>query len=117
VSFADLATTKVLRTTQAVPDYWDHALVPQHTPEGRPVERGPSFATAQEMLALVGAGFGTYPVPSQAASYHARPDVAYVPIHDAPPYQWRLVWLSAAETATVRAFDQAATSLTEARRT
>jgi DNA-binding transcriptional LysR family regulator len=116
VSFADLATAKVLRTTQAVPDYWDHALVPQHTPEGRPVERGPSFATAQEMLALVGAGFGVYPVPIQAASYHARPDVAYVPIHDAPPYQWRLVWLSAAETATVRAFDQAAAGLAEARR-
>lgn len=117
VSFADLATTKVLRTTQAIPDYWDHALVPQHTPDGRPVERGPSFATAQEMLSLVGAGFGVYPVPIQATSYHARPDVAYVPIHDAPPYQWRLIWLSAAETAKIRAFDQAAATLAKARRT
>ena len=117
VSFADLARTTVLRTPPAVPDYWDHALVPQHTPDGRPVERGPSFGTIQEMLALVGAGFGTYPVPTQAASYHARPDVAYVPIHDAPPYQWRFVWLSAAETATIRAFDRAAATLATARRT
>jgi DNA-binding transcriptional LysR family regulator len=116
VSFADLAATKVLRTTLAVPDYWDHALVPQHTPEGRPVERGPSFTTAQEMLALVGAGFGTYPVPTQATSYHARPDIAYVPIHDAPPYQWRLIWLSAAETAKIRAFNQAAATLAKGRR-
>jgi DNA-binding transcriptional LysR family regulator len=116
VSFADLARTTVLRTPPVVPDYWDHALVPQHTPDGRPVERGPSFSTVQEMLALVGAGFGTYPVPAQAASYHVRPDVAYVPIHDATPHHWRFVWLSDAETSTIRAFDRAAATLTEARR-
>jgi DNA-binding transcriptional LysR family regulator len=116
VSFTDLARTKVLRTPPTVPDYWDHALVPRHTPDGRPVERGPSFGTVQEMLGLVGAGFGTYPVPTQATAYYARPDVAYVPIHDAPPYQWRFVWLSAAETATIRAFDRAAEALVRARR-
>ena len=117
VTFADLSRTTVLRTPPTVPDYWDQALVPQHTADGRPVERGPSFGTVQEMLAFVGAGFGTYPVPSQAASYHARPDVAYVPIHDAPPYQWRFVWLSATETAKIRAFDRAAAALAGARRT
>jgi DNA-binding transcriptional LysR family regulator len=117
VSFADLARAKVLRTPPAVPDYWDRALVPQHTPDGRSVERGPSFDTVQEMLALVGAGMGTYPVPTQATSYYIRPDVTYVPIHDAPPYQWRFVWLSAAETARVRAFDQAAATLAKARMT
>jgi hypothetical protein len=117
VSFADLARTTVLRTSPSVPDYWDQALVPQHTPDGRPVERGPTFGTVQEMLALVGAGFGTYPVPTQAASYHARPDVAYVPIHDAPPHLWRFVWLTAAETARIRAFDQAAATLAKTRRT
>jgi DNA-binding transcriptional LysR family regulator len=111
VSFAELADTTVLRTAAVVPDYWDHELVPQHTSDGRPVERGPSFATVQEMLALVGAGFGTYPVPARAASYHTRPDVAYVPIHDAPPYRWRFVWLSAAETAMIRAFDRAAATV------
>jgi DNA-binding transcriptional LysR family regulator len=117
VSFADLARAKVLRTPSAIPDYWDRALVPEHTPDGRSVERGPSFGTVQEMLALVGAGMGTYPVPTQATSYYIRPDVTYVPIHDAPPYQWRFIWLSAAETARVRAFDQAAASLAKARRT
>ena len=116
VSFADLARTKILCTPSTVPDYWDQALVPPHTPDGRPVERGPSFATVQEMLALVGAGFGSYPVPTQATIYHARPDVAYVPIRDAPPYRWRFVWLSAAETATIRAFDRAAATLAEARK-
>jgi DNA-binding transcriptional LysR family regulator len=117
VSCADLARTTILRTPPTVPDYWDQALVPQHLPPGRPVERGPSFGTVQELLALVAGGFGTYPVPSQVASFHARPDVAYVPIHDAPPYQWRFVWLSAAETAGIRAFDRAAAMLATTRGT
>jgi DNA-binding transcriptional LysR family regulator len=116
VSFADLARTKVLRTPPTISDYWDQELVPPYTPDGRPVERGPSFATVQEMLALVGAGVGTYPVSAQFTSYYARPDVAYVPIHDAPPYQRRFVWLSAAETAKIRGFDRAAATLAKARR-
>lgn len=117
VSFAELARAKVLRTPSAVPDYWDRALVPEHTPDGRPVERGPGFDTVQEMLALVGAGMGTYPVPMQATTYYVRPDVAYVPIDDAPPYQWRFIWLTAAETARIRTFDQAAATLASTRET
>lgn len=115
VSFADLARTNVLRTPSAVPDNWDQALVPEYTSNGRPVERGPSFDTIQEMLALVGAGQGTYPVPDQATNYYARPDVAYVPIHDAPPFRWQFVWLSAGETSRIRAFDRAAADVAKAR--
>jgi hypothetical protein len=67
------------------------------------------------MLALVGAGVDTYPVSVQFTSYYVRPDVAYVPIHDGPPYQRRFVWLFAAETVRVLAFDRVAVSLAEAR--
>ncbi|MET0190760.1 MAG: LysR family transcriptional regulator [Pseudonocardia sediminis] len=116
VSFADLARTTVLRTPPSVPDYWDRTLVPASAPDGRPVERGPSFETTQEMLALVGADIGTYPVSTQFTSHYNHPGVAYVPIHDAPPYQRRFHWLTAAETATIRAFDQAAAVLAEADR-
>ena len=108
ITFADLAHAKVLRTPPGVPDYWDEALTPQLTSDGRPVERGPGFDTIQEMLALVGAGKGTYPVPAQASLYYVRPDVAYVPIRDTAPFQWRFLWLAAAETARVRAFDRTA---------
>ena len=62
-------------------------------------------------------GRRAHPVPAQATSYHPRPDVAYVPIHDAPPHRWRLIWLSAAETARIRAFDHTAATLAKARRT
>ena len=125
VSFADLARAHVLRRPPALrdllggrddSDYWDQSLVPPRTSDGRPVERGSSFHTVQEMLALVGAGIGTYPVPAQVTSYYVRPDVAYVPIHDAPPYQWRFLWLSGAETARIRAFDRAVATVAKARR-
>jgi hypothetical protein len=58
---------------------------------------------------------GTYPVPTQATSYYVRPDVAYVPIHDAPAFQWRFIWLTAAQTNRIRAFDRAAATLANAR--
>ena len=114
VSFADLARTTILRTPPGVSDYWDRTLVPRQTLDGRPVERGPSFETSQEMLALVGAGAGTYPVPTQFTSHYVRPDVAYVPIDDAPPYQRRFLWLSATETARIRAFDRTAAGVARA---
>jgi DNA-binding transcriptional LysR family regulator len=108
IAFAELAETRVLQTPPAVPDYWDEAIAPRQTPDGRLVERGPTFDTVQEMLTLVGADKGTYPVPAQATRYYVRPDVVYVPIRDVAPYRWRLIWLTAAESAAVRAFEEAA---------
>ena len=105
VSFADLALTTVLRTPPTIPRNWDAAQVPAHA------ERGPAFDTTQEMLALVGAGIGTYPVSAQFTSHYVRPDVAYVPIHGVPPYQRRLFWLAIAETATIRTFDRTAVTV------
>jgi DNA-binding transcriptional LysR family regulator len=86
----------------------DEAVAPRQTPGGRPIERGPEFSSVQEMLALIGAGKGVFPVPAHAARYDARPDVAYLPIKDGPAYEWRLIWRSTAETNRLRAFAQAA---------
>ncbi|MEV8635518.1 LysR family transcriptional regulator [Streptosporangium sp. NPDC051023] len=107
VSLDDLARERVLRP-RLIPDHLDEALVPRHTPNGSPVERGPVFDTIQEMLALVGVGRGVFPVPTHAVQYDARPDVTYVPLLDGPPFEWRLIWRATAETNRVRAFVQAA---------
>ncbi|MYT69632.1 MULTISPECIES: LysR family transcriptional regulator [unclassified Streptomyces] len=114
VHLDDLARDTVLRSPRSIPAYWDEHHIPTRTPTGRPIERGESTETIQELIALVGAGRGIYPVPAHAAAYYARPDVAYVPIIDAPPYEWGFVWRPAAETARLRAFHQAA--LTHAHR-
>jgi hypothetical protein len=41
----------------------------------------------------------------------ARPDLAYVPIRDAPPGRWALVWRTATETALIRGFAETARDL------
>ncbi|MFJ6433543.1 LysR family transcriptional regulator [Streptomyces sp. NPDC091416] len=108
VRLDDLARDTVLRSPRCVPAYWDDHHVPARTPNGRPVERGESVETIQELIALVGAGQGIYPVPAHAAAYYARPDVAYIPISDAPPYEWGFVWRPLAETARLKTFHEAA---------
>jgi DNA-binding transcriptional LysR family regulator len=108
VSLTDLARATVLRSPQALPEYWDRAIV---TGGGAFRERGPAFNTIQEMLALIGADTGVYPVPEQARHYYARPDVTYLPIRDAPPWEWVLVRVTAAETGRTREFTRAARDL------
>ncbi|HEU5421595.1 MAG TPA: LysR family transcriptional regulator [Streptosporangiaceae bacterium] len=113
VGLDDLAADKVLRP-RSLPDYMDRSLVPEQTPSGRLVERGPDFGTVQEMLSLIGSGQGIFPVPAHAATYDTRPDVAYVPIRDGLPRERRLVWRAAAETSRIRAFSQAARAVARA---
>jgi DNA-binding transcriptional LysR family regulator len=107
VSLEDLARDKVLRP-RSVPDYMDESLVPRQTPAGRPIERGPEFSTVQEMLSLIGAGLGIFPVPAHASKYDTRPDVAYIPISDGLLRERIFIWRTTAETNRIRAFTQAA---------
>ncbi|ATO15703.1 LysR family transcriptional regulator [Micromonospora sp. WMMA2032] len=81
---------------------------PDRTPAGRPVPKGPAGGTFSEMLALVALGRGVLPVGEQTRHYHARPDLAYVPIHDAPPIRRGPVWLASNTTTRVREFVRAA---------
>ncbi|TYK44994.1 LysR family transcriptional regulator [Actinomadura decatromicini] len=73
-----------------------------------PSRRG---GTLQEALTLVGAGEGVLPVGAHVRRYHARPDVAYVPLDGAPPVEWGLVWRAGGDSARVRAFVRAARDL------
>jgi DNA-binding transcriptional LysR family regulator len=107
VRLEDLAGDKVLRPAP-LPGYMEESLVPRLTPGGRPIERGPRFRTVQEMLSLIGAGQGMFPVPAHAARYDTRPDVVYVPISDGLARERRLVWRTTAHTNRVRAFAESA---------
>ena len=67
--------------------------------------------TVQEALALAGAGRGALLVGAHARRYYARPDIAYVPVSDAPPLEWGLIWPADRNTGRVRAFAAAANDL------
>lgn len=107
VSVEDLARDKVVQAPCAIPDYWRESRTPRRTPGGRPIEPGPMAETFQEVLTLVGAGQGTFPVGAHAEQFYPRPDVAYVPIRDAPPLEWAPAWRAGGLTARVEAFVQA----------
>ncbi|MGR6316466.1 hypothetical protein Q2K19_10725 [Micromonospora soli] len=59
------------------------------------------------MLSLVAMGRGVLPVGEETRRYHPRPDLAYVPIRDAPPILRGPVWLASNTTARVREFVRA----------
>ncbi|MFG3705255.1 LysR family transcriptional regulator [Micromonospora sp. NPDC047670] len=82
---------------------------PERTPSGRPVPKGPIGNTFSEMLTLVAMGRGVLPVGEHTRRYYPRPDVAYVPIRDAPPIRRGLVWRESNTTARVLEFVRAAT--------
>lgn len=108
VSVEDLADTKVLQAPCSLPDHWRDPDSPRRTPAGRPIPEGATAHTFQEMLTLVGAGQGVFPVGAHASLFNARPDVAFVPFHDTPPLDWGLVWRTSRANARVRAFVEAA---------
>ncbi len=111
VSLKDLARSPVLQLPGTLPDSLHEDRTPRTTPSGRPIERGPAGATFNEMLTLVSAGRGVFPVGAQVRRYYVRPDVAYIPFDDAPPFRWGLLWRADNATARVHAFAQAAYDL------
>ncbi|MFC7562186.1 LysR family transcriptional regulator [Actinomadura namibiensis] len=90
VSYEDLADQVVVDTP--MPRYWSEALIPTHTPSGKPIRTGPKAGEILEVIAAVASGQMVTPVHAQTARYFARPDITYVPIEDAPLAHWALIW-------------------------
>ncbi|MEU2021486.1 LysR family transcriptional regulator [Streptomyces sp. NPDC016469] len=105
VSLEDLAESPLITVT-GQPQYFLEHHYPRRTPKGRPIPRGPSTTAWQEVLALVAAGKGVSPTCARAAQYYSRPDVVYVPFHDAPLVDYGLLWAATNSTPTVHAFTE-----------
>ncbi|MET8118796.1 LysR family transcriptional regulator [Micromonospora sp. NPDC005189] len=109
VSLEVLAEHPVVQYPTVTSAEFKRDRTPERTPSGRPVPKGPTGNTFSEMLSQVALGRGVLPVGEHTRRYYPRPDVAYVPIHDAPPIQRGPVWLASNSTARVREFVRAAT--------
>ncbi|MGW0801510.1 LysR family transcriptional regulator [Nonomuraea sp. NPDC002799] len=105
VSLEDLAHSSLI-TINGPPEYWLDLHFPRHTPTGKPIPRGPSTIAWQEVLSLVSAGKGVCTTAARAAHYYSRPDLAYIPFHDAPTIDFALLWLTAGQGVKVDAFVQ-----------
>ncbi|NNH74609.1 LysR family transcriptional regulator [Nocardia uniformis] len=110
ITQSDLARTTMLQLPPELPRAVRETRTPPVTPDGQQIPAGPAAATYNELLTLVGAGWGVFPVSAHLRRYNARPDVAYVPIRDAEPVRWALLWRSGGETEPVREFARAATT-------
>jgi DNA-binding transcriptional LysR family regulator len=107
ITVDDLRSAGLMRPTTGPLDDWDRNLMADLP---RP---GPVFETIEEMLAMVGAGLGSCLVPEGAHHYYGRPDISYLPILDAPPYRWGLIWRTAADNERIRSFVRSCASLTD----
>ncbi|WP_328940518.1 LysR family transcriptional regulator [Streptomyces sp. NBC_00250] len=110
----DLAELPLITPAGAHPRHWLDHHYPRHTPSGAAIPRGPVAATWQEVLSHVTAGRGATPGAALGARYHPRPGIAYVPLRDAPPLEYGLVWPTAADSALIRAFVAAVGTVREA---
>ncbi|MEU6850244.1 LysR family transcriptional regulator [Actinacidiphila alni] len=108
VSVEDLAHADVLQAPCSLPDHWREPGSPRLTPAGLAIPLGRTAATFPEILALVGAGEGVFPVGAHVTRSPTPPDVTYVPFHDTPPLDWGPVWRTSRATARIRAFTEAA---------
>ncbi|GIE89836.1 LysR family transcriptional regulator [Actinoplanes regularis] len=102
VSYEDLADCVVMGGCS--PDYWREALVPSHTPSGRLIPIGPSVTNGQQMLPILASGEAVSPAHAHGRYYANAPGITYLPIRDAPPARFALIWRTAAETQLIRTF-------------
>lgn len=108
VCWEDLGDCTVLTGT-AVPPAMEETFHPRHTPSGRPIARGPAVSSWHEQINTVADGQLVCGVAGEAALFYPWPGIVYLPIRDATPCQWALVWRTANETPLIRALALAAT--------
>lgn len=90
----------------ALPDYvYDH-FIPARSLSGRPVKRGATAGSWQELLTLVGTGQYVAVAGAWGMQYHGRPDITYLPLRDVPPVSYGLVWRRARETGRIQDLNQ-----------
>jgi DNA-binding transcriptional LysR family regulator len=106
VSLEDLAREQLIHLA-GPPQYFLDYHFPSRTPSGQSIPRGPSAMVWEDAMSLVIAGRGLFPASIEAATYHARPGLVFVPFRDAPPVEYGLFWLTNGETPKVRAFVKA----------
>ncbi|WP_188191662.1 LysR family transcriptional regulator [Nonomuraea sp. SYSU D8015] len=108
IGVEELASVPLIGVEGPAPRWWRERVAPSVTPSGRPIPRAGTVATTQEGLTQVALGRGGMLFCAPTADHHQRPDIRFVPVTGLPPSILGLAWVRAAETAVVRAFDEAA---------
>jgi DNA-binding transcriptional LysR family regulator len=117
VDVEELADQRVLRFDNW-PKELHEAVVPSHTPGGRPIS-GVRIPVGQraflDISVRVARGEFAFPTVASAAAYIGELDVAYVPITGMPPLRSALVWRRPARDPKLRAFLEVARGVLKTR--
>jgi DNA-binding transcriptional LysR family regulator len=98
-----------------IPVYMEEVFQPFHTPSGRPIPRGPVVTNWDDQLKAVSAGQAVIACPAEVARFYPWPNLLFLPIRDAPPIEWALIWRASEESQLVRALAQTVRDLRDTR--
>ncbi|MFE1559207.1 LysR family transcriptional regulator [Streptomyces sp. NPDC058734] len=105
VSLEVFADHGVIGGESLQPDYWEDAFMPFYTPSGRTIDRHLcSAGDLDSLFMIISSGEAVHSFASQVTRFHVRPDITYLPLHDAPKLRWGLVWRSDNDSPMVRSF-------------
>ncbi|MFI5805722.1 LysR family transcriptional regulator [Streptomyces sp. NPDC051561] len=115
LSLDEVSGERFFGVAGGAPAYWWDAQVPPRTSGGEVLERGQAVSTFPEMLSLIASCQGISPVVASAATYHSRPDLAFVPLRDLPVSEVALVWRTGGTNARAEAYIEAVREAVAAR--
>ncbi|MFC4037397.1 LysR family transcriptional regulator [Dactylosporangium siamense] len=92
VTLEDFGGQTCVGVPPGVPGYWMESMVPARTPGGGPVGRGPVVTTFHEVLHAVSSGLAVSALNEHVVQYYSHPGIVLLPVVDAPPTEWALVW-------------------------
>jgi len=87
-----------------LPPSMEETFQPFRTPSGRLIPRGPVITNWDDQLKAATAGHAVISCPAEAARFYPWPNLAYVPVRDAPPCRWVFAWRTGNTNPLVRAF-------------
>jgi DNA-binding transcriptional LysR family regulator len=106
ISREDFGDLTFVAHESRIPSYMEEVFQPFRTPAGRPIPRGPIVTNWDDQMKAVSAGQAVIACPAEAARFYPWPNLLYVPIRDAPPIEWALVWQTTNESRLLRALAQ-----------
>ncbi|WP_406318292.1 LysR family transcriptional regulator [Streptosporangium sp. NBC_01639] len=111
LSLEDYGDLTFMGHRSPIPASMEEAFQPFHTPSGRPVARGPVISNWEDELKVISTGQAVGAAAAEAARFYPRPDLAYVPVTDAPPVRWAFAWRATDTNPLIRALAEAVDTL------
>ncbi|MEU9028965.1 LysR family transcriptional regulator [Streptomyces sp. NPDC048383] len=86
-----------------LPEYWENAYLPFHTPRGRQIERLKPADNNDELISMVGMGEIINTFPEHVTRYWGMSNIRFLPVPEIGSLKFALVWRTETENDLIRA--------------